>query len=195
MRLCMDRLPKHEMHGQKPVVTLPTKQALNQFESQQKTRPIPPVGNISRGQAPNCGQSVGFQGGPQQGHPPRMMPPNGPPGGYRPQHMPLQNMQGPIGPNQGPPRMQVIMRNTMHGNDKGILSLLTTISLCCSLNSVKEENIAKCGYTFTHYDFITYIHHIYLKITDTVCLIFATISSVSLRIEANQAQLVSGAFV
>lgn len=39
MRLCLDRLPKKEMHGQLPIVTLPTKQALNQFESQQKTRP------------------------------------------------------------------------------------------------------------------------------------------------------------
>lgn len=106
MRLCMDRLPKNDLHGQKPMVTLPTKQALNQFESQQKTRPVPPAGNIQRGQAPPPGQVGGFQGPPQG--PPRMMPPNGP-GGYppRPQHMPPQNMQGPMGMNQGPPRMQV----------------------------------------------------------------------------------------
>lgn len=112
MRLCMDRLSKNELHGQKPIVTLPTKQALNQFESQQKTRPIPPTTNAPRGQAPMSGgpmQGGNFNGPPgSQGHPPRMMMPNGPPGGYRPQHMPPQNMQGGMGPNQGPPRMQVI---------------------------------------------------------------------------------------
>lgn len=107
MRLCMDRLTKNDLHGQKPIVTLPTKQALNQFESQQKTRPVPPPGgNVPRGQTPTGGQVGGFQGGPPQHPGPRMMPPNGPPN-YRPQHMPPQNMQGPMGPNQGPPRMQV----------------------------------------------------------------------------------------
>lgn len=30
MRMCMDRLSKKELHGQCPVVTYPTKQALNQ---------------------------------------------------------------------------------------------------------------------------------------------------------------------
>ena len=30
MRMCIDRLPKKELHGQCPVVTYPTKQALNQ---------------------------------------------------------------------------------------------------------------------------------------------------------------------
>ena len=30
MRMCMDRLSKKELHGQCPVVTFPTKQALNQ---------------------------------------------------------------------------------------------------------------------------------------------------------------------
>lgn len=30
MRICMERLPKKELHGQNPVVTFPTKQALNQ---------------------------------------------------------------------------------------------------------------------------------------------------------------------
>lgn len=110
MRLCLERLPKKELHGQKPIVTLPTKAALNQFESQQKTRPLPPPTNPPRGQPPMPGgpmQPGNFGGGPPQGHPPRMMVPNGPPGGYRPQHMPPQNMQGHMGPNQGPPRMQV----------------------------------------------------------------------------------------
>ena len=30
VRMCMERLPKKELHGQCPVVTFPTKQALNQ---------------------------------------------------------------------------------------------------------------------------------------------------------------------
>lgn len=30
MRICMERLPKKELHGQNPIVTFPTKQALNQ---------------------------------------------------------------------------------------------------------------------------------------------------------------------
>jgi cleavage and polyadenylation specificity factor subunit 6/7 len=33
MRMCMERLPKKELHGQCPVVTFPTKQALNQVSS------------------------------------------------------------------------------------------------------------------------------------------------------------------
>ncbi|VVC41752.1 Hypothetical protein CINCED_3A010956 [Cinara cedri] len=43
LRLVMDRLPKKELHGQSPVVTYPTKQALLQFESQSKTRPLYPT--------------------------------------------------------------------------------------------------------------------------------------------------------
>lgn len=30
MRMCMERLPKKELHGQNPIVTYPSKQALNQ---------------------------------------------------------------------------------------------------------------------------------------------------------------------
>lgn len=119
MRMCLDRLPKNDLHGQKPMVTLPTKAALAQFESQQKTRPIPPAPNATRGQAPMQ------PGGPMQGNqfpgqgpqgPPRMMMPNGPngpggPGGFRPQHMPPQNMGMP--PNQGPPRMQVAIKHIL----------------------------------------------------------------------------------
>lgn len=109
MRLCMDRLPKKDLHGQSPVVTLPTKQALNQFESQQKTRPVPPTTNGPGPRVPGPGllpsgppQSSGYQ---STGHQPRMMNPNGPPQ-YRPHNMQQQSMQGPPGPNQGPPRMQ-----------------------------------------------------------------------------------------
>lgn len=119
MRMCLDRLPKNDLHGQKPIVTLPTKAALAQFESQQKTRPIPPAPNASRGQAPM--QPGGpmpnqFPGQGPQG-PPRMMMPNGPngPGGFRPQHMPPQNMGG-MPPNQGPPRMQVAIKNILFDN-------------------------------------------------------------------------------
>lgn len=118
MRMCLDRLPKNDLHGQKPIVTLPTKAALAQFESQQKTRPIPPAPNATRGpQAPMQpgGPMQGNQGFPGQGPqgPPRMMMPNGPngPGGFRPQHMPPQNMGMP--PNQGPPRMQVAIKNIL----------------------------------------------------------------------------------
>lgn len=42
MRLVQERLPKKEIHNQTPMVTYPTKQALSQFESMQKTRPVPP---------------------------------------------------------------------------------------------------------------------------------------------------------
>lgn len=107
MRMCMDRLPKNDLHGQKPTVTLPTKQALAQFESQQKTRPIPPTANAPRCQTPMQNQMPGNfppQQGPQN-HPPRMMmPPSAPPGNFRP--MPPQNMSM----NPGPPRMQVAIK-------------------------------------------------------------------------------------
>jgi cleavage and polyadenylation specificity factor subunit 6/7 len=114
MRMVMDRLPKKEIHGQNPVVTLPTKQALNQFESQQKTRPVPaPTSGgppfVPRGPAPgpHPGSHPG-QGPPQ--HQPRMMNssgpmrPGGPPGQYN-----MQNMQQgpPGGPGQQMQRMQV----------------------------------------------------------------------------------------
>lgn len=57
MRMVLERLPKRELHGQLPVVTLPTKQALNKFESQCKTRSTPTT---------NTGQR-GHQGNPHQG--------------------------------------------------------------------------------------------------------------------------------
>lgn len=113
MRMCLERLPKNDLHGQKPIVTLPTKAALAQFESQQKTRPIPPTPNTSRG-PPMQGPGGPMQGNayPGQGPqgPPRMMMPNGPNGpGFRPHNMPPQNMGMP--PNQGPPRMQVAIKH------------------------------------------------------------------------------------
>ena len=45
VRNCLDNLSKKELHGNTPIVTLATKQALNQFESQSKTRTTPP-GNV-----------------------------------------------------------------------------------------------------------------------------------------------------
>lgn len=75
MRIVMENLPKKDLNGQNPVVTLPTKQALNQFESQQKTRPTPPV-------PPNSGKPMGGMGmgmqnmPPQNMHQQRMMNPN-----------------------------------------------------------------------------------------------------------------------
>lgn len=116
MRLCMERLPKKEINGQNPVVTLPTKQALSTFESQSKTRPSPPNNSGPRGQHPSQ-SNPHLSSGPHQNFPPRMpmgSPMRGP--------MPHPNMQGPGGPrlqgpppgyngppgqmNQGPPRFQ-----------------------------------------------------------------------------------------
>lgn len=57
MRLCMDLLPNKEINGQSPSVTLPTKQALSNFESQSKTRPSPTNNSNSRPQHPNHGNN------------------------------------------------------------------------------------------------------------------------------------------
>lgn len=132
MRMCMEHLPKKELHGQLPVVTLPTKQALNQFESQSKTRlstPNPGPRGPHPGAIPNHQhQNPNLPPGPHPGQnpnpmphqgmmmdpqgirgplpPPRMPPPGGPP--PRMQGPPMQN--APPGqlmmPNQGPPRFQ-----------------------------------------------------------------------------------------
>ena len=67
MRTLIDQLPKKELHGQAPVVTYATKQALNQFEAQSKTRPTPPPG----------GQSMGGHRGPPPGSYRGSRPPTG----------------------------------------------------------------------------------------------------------------------
>ncbi|XP_017772112.1 PREDICTED: cleavage and polyadenylation specificity factor subunit CG7185 isoform X2 [Nicrophorus vespilloides] len=102
MRLCLDRLPKQQIHNQTPIVTLPTKQALSTFESQSKTRPTPPNNNGPRGQHPSQ-SNHSISSGPHQNFPPRMQmnsPIRGPmqhPGG-------MSGGQGPNGPRmQGPP--------------------------------------------------------------------------------------------
>lgn len=118
LRSVLDQLPKVEMHGQAPVVTYPSKQALTQFESLQKTRPVPPPqqNGPPRGPAPpnmSGGPMSSHPGGPQgggpPGHPPRSMQPIMQPGQYRPQHMSQVPQVG--GPNSGPPRMQVCIRS------------------------------------------------------------------------------------
>lgn len=103
MRMVMERLCKKDLHGQNPVVTLPTKQALNNFEAQQKTRPTPPQGPTNG--PPQQGMPPRMQGPPMQGGPRPLMNPNGP-GNFRPMHPGMGNMQGPPGNMQGPPRMQ-----------------------------------------------------------------------------------------
>ncbi|XP_037813739.1 cleavage and polyadenylation specificity factor subunit 6 isoform X2 [Lucilia sericata] len=114
LRLVLERLPKKELHGQAPVVTYPTKQALNQFESLQKTRPVPPPQQNGPPRGPTPGGPL-MPGGPMPPHPgapqgvppghqPRLMNPNMPPGQFRPQHMPP--LGPPVGPNSGSSRMQ-----------------------------------------------------------------------------------------
>merc|ERR1719251_335124 len=67
MRKVMDMLPKKELHGQKPVVTYATKQALHQFESQSKTRPPQQSGQGGgpRGNTPGL-PPMGRGGGPMR---------------------------------------------------------------------------------------------------------------------------------
>ena len=117
MRIIMEKLPKKELHGQVPVVTYATKQALHQFEAQSKTRPAtaPPPGTTNgvRSGTP-LGQSAlnPPPGAPPPGHPPPaaggplqggIPPPGGPPpiivrGGPPP--------RGPPPPMRGPPPSQ-----------------------------------------------------------------------------------------
>ena len=139
MRMVMDNLPKKDLNGQTPVVTLPTKQALNQFESQQKTRPTPPNGPPNQkpmgmmGNHPNMPPMMNprmMSRNPMRGPMPmhnsgmmRRMPGNGPPPMNGP---PMNNMpprfqnnwnNGPPGPrppmngmpNQRPPMNHIRM--------------------------------------------------------------------------------------
>ena len=87
MRKVMDMLPKKELHGQNPVVTYATKQALHQFEAQSKTRPPQSAGQGGgprdgpRDGPPRGGDFGGRGRGPPMGRPPPMGrgPPHGPP--------------------------------------------------------------------------------------------------------------------
>lgn len=110
MRVVMDNLPKKELNGQNPVVTLPTKQALNQFESQQKTRPTPPA--PPNGQKPGMGMGMGQMG--MQNMPPQGMHQQRMPQGMNPmmrgpnpmmQNNPMNNPMQRMPGNGGPPPM------------------------------------------------------------------------------------------
>jgi len=96
MRKVMDLLPKKELHGQNPVVTYATKQALHQFEAQSKTRPPQQSGQGGGGpRGPPPGAPNGR--GPSMGRPPpvgRGPPPGAPPPIYR---------APPPGVTRGPP--------------------------------------------------------------------------------------------
>ena len=87
MRKVMDNLPKKELHGQKPVVTYATKQALHQFESQSKTRPPQQSGQGGGGPRANTpglppmGRGSGSIRGPLRAPPPG--PYNYPPPGRK----------------------------------------------------------------------------------------------------------------
>jgi cleavage and polyadenylation specificity factor subunit 6/7 len=123
MRIVMDKLPKKEMHGQAPVVTYATKQALNQFEAQSKTRPTPPPTGQQSSMPPMGGRGPpmshspyrssrppfvggGGRGPPLLSHAPPPMRMRGPP----PSHMthpaslpPGMSLRLPPPPNLGPP--------------------------------------------------------------------------------------------
>merc|ERR1719481_1333288 len=83
MRKVMDNLPKKELHGQNPVVTYATKQALHQFEAQSKTRPPQQAGQGGGPRGPPPGHPPMGRGPPMRGPPPGGMgrgpPPGGPP--------------------------------------------------------------------------------------------------------------------
>jgi cleavage and polyadenylation specificity factor subunit 6/7 len=112
MRLVMENLSKKELNGQNPVVALPTKQALNQFESQQKTRPTPPVPPNQK-TGPGMGGMGGGIGPPNHG-PQRMMNPNPMMRGPNP----MMNHGGPPGgPMRGPGPMNHQMPQRFQGNN------------------------------------------------------------------------------
>lgn len=103
MRLVMENLSKKELNGQNPVVALPTKQALNQFESQQKTRPTPPNGNPQITKTGPGGGMGGMGGGERGMGGPN---PNNMSHGLPPRMMGNPMMRGPgmnSGMNHGPP--------------------------------------------------------------------------------------------
>ena len=97
MRKVMDLMPKKELHGQNPVVTYATKQALHQFEAQSKTRPPQQAGQGGGGgpRGPPPGP-LPLGRGPPMRPPPRHLGP--PPGAYR---GPPPSHHGPRGPPPG----------------------------------------------------------------------------------------------
>lgn len=104
MKTIMDKMPKKDLHGRVPVVTYATKNALYQFESQFKCRPIPaPPPGSSNGhrhpRIPSNSGSVSSHHG-MYSHAPTGVPPmHGPP----PIHRPGQPIHGTHHSTQIPP--------------------------------------------------------------------------------------------
>ncbi|XP_040566083.1 cleavage and polyadenylation specificity factor subunit 6 [Lepeophtheirus salmonis] len=94
-RILLEKLPKKELHGQAPVVTYATKQALHQFEAQSKTRPTPQA-PPNNGTAPPKPPPIP----PQQTNSPRLLMRN-----VRPPFppTPLYQRPPPPTPNRLPP--------------------------------------------------------------------------------------------
>jgi len=102
MKKVMEALPKKSLQGQNPVVTLANKQNLLQFESQSKTRPVPPP---AKPQAPVAAPPASYRpplgapGGRPAGPPVNVPPPGfgAPPPGLRPPPMshPPPGLRGP----------------------------------------------------------------------------------------------------
>lgn len=112
MRKVMDNMPKKELHGQNPVVTYATKQALHQFEAQSKTRPPQQAGQGGGGPRgpppghPPMGRGPPMRGPPPGGHMGRGPPPGGPPlGGGPPMYRapPPGHVRGPPPIGHPPP--------------------------------------------------------------------------------------------
>ena len=110
MRVIMEKLPKQELHGQVPVVTYATKQALHQFEAQSKTRPptAPPAGATNGVRSTSVGPTGAHSQPPPGVPPPSGLPPSsvtgGPPPpivrGGPPPRGPPPSIRGPP-PSQG----------------------------------------------------------------------------------------------
>merc|ERR1719312_1818378 len=108
MRKVMDNMPKKELHGQNPVVTYATKQALHQFEAQSKTRPPQQAGQGGGPRGPPPGMGRPPPGGPPAGGPPiYRAPPPGvrgpPPIGHPPPGLPPPIQRPPPGGVVGRP--------------------------------------------------------------------------------------------
>ena len=101
MRIIMEKLPKEELHGQVPVVTYATKQALHQFEAQSKTRPTtgPPAGATNGVRSSSVGPT-GAHSQPPPGIPPSSGPPPSMIRGGPPPRGPPPTIRGPP-PSQG----------------------------------------------------------------------------------------------
>jgi cleavage and polyadenylation specificity factor subunit 6/7 len=126
-RIVLEKLTAKELHGQMPVVTHATKQALYQFESQSKTRPTPPSssGGSGGGGGGSGGGDRGGDRGPPNGRAPEPYnrgPP--PPSHYQGRDPPPprrhEGMRGGPPPHAGldrppPPQQQQQQQSHFHG--------------------------------------------------------------------------------